>query len=130
VPAASVRSVDDAPVTRARWAVLAAFTLLVAATQLLWLGFAPVTSEVARTLRVSAGAVGNLAGLVLGAVVSTVGALATLLALRAPAAPIALMTVTGIAVPGLVLAAFLPRSSATGVTEPPSPDHERRRRHA
>ncbi|WP_166660030.1 MFS transporter [Actinomycetospora succinea] len=47
--------------SRARWTVLAAFTLLVAATQLLWLGFAPVTSEVARSLGVSDGAVGNLA---------------------------------------------------------------------
>jgi predicted MFS family arabinose efflux permease len=49
------------PVTRARWLVLAAFTLLVAATQLLWLGFAPVTSEVGRSLGVSDAAVGNLA---------------------------------------------------------------------
>ncbi|GLZ43864.1 hypothetical protein Acsp06_00490 [Actinomycetospora sp. NBRC 106375] len=48
-------------VTRSRWAVLAAFTLLVASTQLLWLGFAPVTSEVGRALMVSDGAVGNLA---------------------------------------------------------------------
>ncbi|GAA4781674.1 hypothetical protein GCM10023200_13820 [Actinomycetospora chlora] len=50
-----------APVVRARWAVLAAFTLLVASTQLLWLGFAPVTSDVGRALGVSDGAVGNLA---------------------------------------------------------------------
>src|SRR5690242_803827 len=45
--------VQVVPVVRARWAVLAAFTLLVASTQLLWLGFAPVTSYVGRALGVS-----------------------------------------------------------------------------
>jgi hypothetical protein len=47
------------------------------------------------------------------------------------ALPVAgLLAIAALAVPGLVLAAFLPRSSATGVTEPSAPDRERRRRHA
>jgi len=49
-------------VTR-RWAVLGAFSLLVASTQLLWLSFAPVTTQVHAALGVSEGAVGDLAGL-------------------------------------------------------------------
>jgi len=47
---------------RRRWAVLAAFSALVACTQLLWLSFAPVTPQAARALGVSEGAVGDLAG--------------------------------------------------------------------
>lgn len=50
--------------TRAgRWAVLAAFGLLVATTQLLWLTFAPITTRVHAGLGVSEGAVGDLAGI-------------------------------------------------------------------
>ncbi|MBI4941370.1 MAG: MFS transporter [Actinobacteria bacterium] len=52
-----------APLRTARWALLAAFGLLVASTQLLWISLAPVTGEAARALGVSEGAVGDLAGL-------------------------------------------------------------------
>ena len=45
-----------------RW-LLAAFTLLVAATQLLWISYAAVTGPAARAFGVSEGAVGDLAGL-------------------------------------------------------------------
>lgn len=44
-----------------RWLLLGGFSLLVAATQLLWLSFAPVTTETARALGVSEGLVGDLA---------------------------------------------------------------------
>ncbi len=47
--------------SRHRWGLLAAFCLLVVMTQLLWLTFAPVTTESARTLGVSEGLVGDLA---------------------------------------------------------------------
>lgn len=46
-----------------RWFVLAAFALLVACTQLLWLSFAPVTAQAAQALGVSATAVGDLAAI-------------------------------------------------------------------
>ena len=46
-----------------RWVALGAFSLLVASTQLLWLSFAPVTTQVHAALGVSEGAVGDLAGL-------------------------------------------------------------------
>ncbi len=46
---------------RRRWALLAAFCLLVVMTQLLWLTFAPVTTETAAELGVSEGLVGDLA---------------------------------------------------------------------
>ena len=45
----------------ARWAVLAAFALLAACTQLLWLSFAPITTDAGRALGVSDGAIGDLA---------------------------------------------------------------------
>ena len=45
----------------ARWALLAAFAALVAATQVLWLSFAPVTTRAADALGVSEGAIGDLA---------------------------------------------------------------------
>jgi MFS family permease len=45
----------------ARWALLAAFAALVAATQVLWLSFAPVTTLAADALGVSEGAIGDLA---------------------------------------------------------------------
>jgi len=44
-----------------RWALLVAFSLLVATTQVLWLTFAPVTGDSARALGVSEGLVGDLA---------------------------------------------------------------------
>lgn len=44
-----------------RWTVLAAFTALVATTQVVWLTYAPVTSSVHGDLGVSDGAVGDLA---------------------------------------------------------------------
>ena len=47
--------------TASRWGLLAAFSLLVATTQVLWLTFAPVTVESARALGVSEGLVGDLA---------------------------------------------------------------------
>jgi MFS family permease len=50
-----------APVRASRWTVLAAFGLLVASTQLLWLTFAAVTDQASAALHVSQGAVGDLA---------------------------------------------------------------------
>ena len=46
---------------RNRWLVLGAFALLVSATQVLWLTFAPITPEAHRALGVSEGAIGDLA---------------------------------------------------------------------
>lgn len=46
-----------------RWCVLAAFALLTACTQLLWLTYAPITPEAARAYGVDEGAVGDLAAL-------------------------------------------------------------------
>jgi predicted MFS family arabinose efflux permease len=51
------------PAPRARWLVLAAYSLLVACTQLLWLSFAPVTTQAHHALGVSEGAIGDLAGI-------------------------------------------------------------------
>ena len=45
----------------ARWPLLLAFAALVAATQVLWLSYAPVTTRAADALGVSDGAVGDLA---------------------------------------------------------------------
>lgn len=44
-----------------RWAVLAGYGLLAASTQLLWLSYAPITTQVHRAMGVSVGAVGDLA---------------------------------------------------------------------
>jgi predicted MFS family arabinose efflux permease len=44
-----------------RWFALAAFGLLVACTQLLWLSLAPVTEQARHALHVSSGAIGDLA---------------------------------------------------------------------
>ena len=44
-----------------RWAILAGYGLLAAATQLTWLSFAPITTETARALHVGVGAAGDLA---------------------------------------------------------------------
>lgn len=52
---------SDARVSPARWVMLAGFALLVASTQLLWLSFAPLTSDAAQALGVSEAAIGNLA---------------------------------------------------------------------
>jgi predicted MFS family arabinose efflux permease len=46
---------------RSRWLVLAAFGLLVSATQILWLTFAPITPQSHNALGVSEGAIGDLA---------------------------------------------------------------------
>jgi predicted MFS family arabinose efflux permease len=46
-----------------RWAILAGYGLLAACTQLLWLSFAPITTQAHRALGVSEGAVGDLAGI-------------------------------------------------------------------
>ena len=44
-----------------RWAILAGYGLLAASTQLLWLTYAPITSQAHRAMGVSEGAVGDLA---------------------------------------------------------------------
>ena len=49
------------PVRRGRWLVLAAFALLIAGTQVLWLSFAPITSQAAQALGVSEAEIGDLA---------------------------------------------------------------------
>ncbi|MGO8728676.1 MAG: MFS transporter [Streptosporangiaceae bacterium] len=46
-----------------RWAILAGYGLLAACTQLLWLSFAPITTETHRVMGVSTGAVGDLAAI-------------------------------------------------------------------
>ena len=46
-----------------RWLVLIAFSSLVVATQLLWLTFAPITTQADQVMAVSEGAVGDLAGI-------------------------------------------------------------------
>jgi predicted MFS family arabinose efflux permease len=47
---------------RTRWAVLAAFVLVTSANQMLWLTFAPVTTDAAHHYDVSEGAIGALSG--------------------------------------------------------------------
>lgn len=49
------------PESSLRWAVLAAYGLLAATTQLLWLTFAPITTQAAAALHVDVGAAGDLA---------------------------------------------------------------------
>jgi len=44
-----------------RWLILAAYGLLAASTQLLWLTFAPITTQTAKVMHVSSGAAGDLA---------------------------------------------------------------------
>jgi predicted MFS family arabinose efflux permease len=46
-----------------RWAILAGYALLAASTQLLWLAYAPITTQTHRIMGVSSGAVGDLAGI-------------------------------------------------------------------
>ncbi len=48
---------------RGRWAILTAYGLLAAATQMLWITFAPITTQVAPALHASVAAVGNLAAI-------------------------------------------------------------------
>jgi predicted MFS family arabinose efflux permease len=49
-------------VQRTRWAVLAAFIVVTSANQMLWLTFAPITTDAARHYGVSEGAIGALSG--------------------------------------------------------------------
>jgi predicted MFS family arabinose efflux permease len=44
-----------------RWVILAGYALLTACTQLLWLAYAPITTQTHRAMGVSSGAVGDLA---------------------------------------------------------------------
>ncbi len=46
-----------------RWAILAGYALLTGCTQLLWLAYAPITTQAHRIMGVSEGAVGDLAGI-------------------------------------------------------------------
>src|SRR6266566_5087317 len=46
-----------------RWAILAGYGLLAASTQLLWLTYAPITTQTHRVMGVSAGAAGDLAAI-------------------------------------------------------------------
>jgi predicted MFS family arabinose efflux permease len=46
-----------------RWTVLAGYSLLAGCTQLLWLSYAPITTEAHRAMGISEGAVGDLAGI-------------------------------------------------------------------
>jgi predicted MFS family arabinose efflux permease len=49
------------PVRVNRWVILAGYALLTACTQLLWLAYAPITTQTHRIMGVSQGAVGDLA---------------------------------------------------------------------
>jgi hypothetical protein len=44
-----------------RWVILAGYALLTACTQLLWLAYAPITTQTHRIMGVSTGTVGDLA---------------------------------------------------------------------
>ena len=46
-----------------RWVILAGYALLTACTQLLWLAYAPITTQTHHIMGVSEGAVGDLAGI-------------------------------------------------------------------
>ena len=46
---------EGSPVRRARWLVLAAFSALVACSQVLWLSYAPITTQAHQALGVSQG---------------------------------------------------------------------------
>jgi predicted MFS family arabinose efflux permease len=58
-PGPSAQSVT--PVRMNRWVILAGYALLTACTQLLWLAYAPITTQTHRIMGVSQGAVGDLA---------------------------------------------------------------------
>jgi sphinganine-1-phosphate aldolase len=51
------------PARMSRWAILAGYGLLAACSQLLWLSFAPITTQTHQVMGVSEGAVGDLAGI-------------------------------------------------------------------
>ena len=51
------------PVRFNRWVILAAYAVLTACTQFLWLAYAPITAQAHRIMGVSEGAVGDLAGI-------------------------------------------------------------------
>lgn len=51
------------PARRSRWLVLGGYSLLVACTQLLWLSFAPITTQAGEALGVSDQAIGDLAAI-------------------------------------------------------------------
>ncbi|HZQ50186.1 MAG TPA: MFS transporter [Candidatus Dormibacteraeota bacterium] len=57
----SAEPVAVAAVPASRWAILAAYSLLAASTQLLWLSFAAVDTQAAAALHVDVGTVGDLA---------------------------------------------------------------------
>jgi predicted MFS family arabinose efflux permease len=58
---AGVARQNVAPVRMNRWVILAGYALLTACTQLLWLAYAPITTQTHRIMGVSTGAVGDLA---------------------------------------------------------------------
>ena len=60
---AGMTTENPAAAPRSRWLVLAGYSRLVACTQLLWLSFAPVTTQAHHALGVSEGAIGDLAGI-------------------------------------------------------------------
>ena len=51
------------PVRMNRWAILAGYGMLAACSQLLWLSFAPITTQTHRVMGISVGAAGDLAGI-------------------------------------------------------------------
>jgi predicted MFS family arabinose efflux permease len=51
------------PVRLNRWVILTGYALLAACTQLLWLAYAPITTQTHRIMGVSVGAAGDLAGI-------------------------------------------------------------------
>jgi sugar phosphate permease len=57
----TVQSVEKIALPTSRWAILGAYSLLAACTQLLWLSFAAVDTQVASALQVDVGTVGDLA---------------------------------------------------------------------
>jgi predicted MFS family arabinose efflux permease len=52
-----------APMRMNSWVILSGYALLAACTQLLWLAYAPITTQASRIMGVSQGAVGDLAGI-------------------------------------------------------------------
>jgi predicted MFS family arabinose efflux permease len=57
----ATRRLETAAATTSRWPVLAGFAAVAAATQVLWLTYAPVTTDAARHYHVGEGAIGWLA---------------------------------------------------------------------
>lgn len=57
----ATRAETVAAPSTARWAILGAYSLLAACTQLLWLSFAAIDTDAARALHVDVGTVGDLA---------------------------------------------------------------------